>query len=79
MAGRRGRECDLASGPGRLCAALGITRALNGHDLSTPPLELRAGWTIPENRIGRSPRIGVTRARDWPLRFYVKGNEALSR
>jgi DNA-3-methyladenine glycosylase len=79
MARRRGRERDLTSGPGRLCEALGITRALNGHDLALPPLELHPGWSIPESRIGRSPRIGVTRARDWPLRFYVRGNEALSR
>ena len=79
MARRRAGASDLASGPGRLCQALGITGALYGHDLRLPPLELRAGWRIPDPEVAVSGRIGVRAAHDWPLRFYVRGNPAVSR
>lgn len=79
MAERRGRPHPLTSGPGRLCVALGISRALNGHDLSRPPLELLPGWSLPEARIGASSRIGITRAKEWQLRFCVLGSRAVSR
>ncbi len=72
MTARRGGRAPPAAGPGRLCEALGITRDLDGHDLSVPPLELVPGWSIPEARIGVSGRIGVTRAAAWPFRFYVR-------
>ena len=79
MAERRGRVDALASGPGRLCQALGITGALYGHDLRRPPLQLLAGWRVPPGHVGLSGRIGLRAAADWPLRFFVKGNPAVSR
>jgi DNA-3-methyladenine glycosylase len=79
MSDRRGRSSDLGSGPGRVGQALGVTGALDGHDLSTPPLRLMAGWTVPLSSVGVSPRIGITRAKDRPLRFYVLGNASVSR
>lgn len=79
MAARRGRRSTLCSGPARLCQALGIRGNLNGHDLTLPPLELQAGWAVAPERIGRSRRIGIREAKDWPLRFFVKGHPAVSR
>ena len=79
MAARRGRERDLASGPGRAGKAFGITDALDGHDLSSPPLRLLPGWSIPPGSIDVSPRVGVSQAKDWPLRFSVRGNVSVSR
>ena len=79
MAARRGRERDLASGPGRLGQAFGITDALNMHDLSSPPLRLLPGWPTPPESIDVSPRVGLSRAQDWPLRFSVRGNASVSR
>jgi DNA-3-methyladenine glycosylase len=79
MALRRGRHDALASGPGRLCQALGITGELYGHDLSRAPLALRPGWRIPDAEIAVSGRIGVRAAADWPLRFFVRGNPSVSR
>jgi DNA-3-methyladenine glycosylase len=72
------RVQDLARGPGRLCAALGIDRRLDGIDLcQVGPL-----WLGSEGRasgdIGQSKRIGITRAVDNPLRFYVRGNRFVS-
>lgn len=68
------RVRDVARGPGRLCAALAVDRRLDGIDLCRAgPLWLGTdGQTLHE--IGRSKRIGITRAADSPLRFYVRGN-----
>lgn len=78
MAARRGRERDLTSGPGRVGQAFGITDALDGHDFSSPPLRLLPGWPTPPESIDECPRVGVSRAQDWPLRFCVRGSAAVS-
>ena len=69
---------DLARGPGRLCAALAIDRRLDGIDLcQAGPL-----WLASDDRaadeVGQSTRIGLTRAADSRLRFYVRGNPFVS-
>lgn len=80
MRDRRGtRDRDLARGPGRLTQALGITGALNGHWLDSPPLTVLDAPAVPADRIEAGPRIGITRAADWPLRFTVQGSRFLSR
>jgi DNA-3-methyladenine glycosylase len=72
------RVGDLARGPGRLCAALAIDRSLDGVDLCTPgPLWLGDDGQ-PAGEIGLSTRIGLTRAADRPLRFYVRGSPFVS-
>ena len=72
------RVLDLARGPGRLSAALEIDRRLDGIDLCREgPL-----WLGSDDRatgeIGESKRIGITRAVDSLLRFYVRGNRYVS-
>ena len=79
MSRRRGREDLLASGPGRLCQALGITDELYGHPLNRPPLRLLQGWRVPEGLVQVAGRIGVGEAADWPLRFFVIGSTGVSR
>ena len=69
---------DLARGPGRLCAALSIDRRLDGIDLCRAgPLWLGYDGHPPE-AIGHSKRIGISRAADSPLRFYVLRNPFVS-
>ncbi len=77
MAARRGRDADLCNGPGRLAQALGITMRQNYHDLARPPIQLRPGEPVADAEVGTSGRIGVSRAADWPLRFFVKGHSAV--
>ncbi|MDE2652672.1 MAG: DNA-3-methyladenine glycosylase [Gemmatimonadetes bacterium] len=77
MARRRGRTTDLCSGPGRLAQALGITMRHNYHDLAQPPVRLLPGAPVEESRTGTSGRIGVSRAGDWPLRFFIRGHPAV--
>ena len=79
MAARRGRTRDLCSGPARLCQALGVTGALDGHFLDRAPLRLIPRKPVPAGSVARSPRIGVTRARDRELRFFLQGNPHVSR
>jgi DNA-3-methyladenine glycosylase len=82
MRARRGtprHDRDLANGPGKLCAALGVTGEHNGLALDQPPLCIRADMTIPDEEVLVTPRIGITRAADWPLRWVVKGSAYASR
>lgn len=79
MARRRGRPAPLAAGPGRLCQALGITGEYYGHDLTRRPLRLLGGWSVPDAEVGVSGRIGVSRAADRPLRFFVRASAGVSR
>lgn len=67
----------LCSGPGRVCQALGVTRALDGHRLDRPPFRLLAADTPVEVVAG--PRIGISKARDVPWRFGLAGSRFVSR
>ena len=72
------REVDLTNGPGKLCQALGIDGALDGARLDRGPLRIRSGESIPDTDVGVSARIGITRAAEWPLRWFVRGNAYVS-
>jgi DNA-3-methyladenine glycosylase len=82
MARRRRVPADsprLASGPGNLTRALGITLRHNRADLTRgrltiePPVEPR-GFTI-----AAGPRVGITRSRNLRLRFWIAGHRCVSR
>ena len=67
----------LCSGPGKLCQALGVTRAHNGMALSQAPFELlpaEAGLPLVAG-----PRIGISKAVDVPWRFGLAGSKFVSR
>jgi DNA-3-methyladenine glycosylase len=74
-------DSHLARGPGNLCRALGIDRALNGADLARSPLSLHAGRSFSATEVRRSARIGIAYAGAYvskPWRFYVRGEPAVS-
>ena len=70
----------LTSGPGRLCQALGITRAgQNGLDITDPDSELQfLDDGFRPRRIVATPRIGIRKAVERPHRFFIAGNEFVS-
>lgn len=73
---------QLAAGPARLTEALGVTREDYGWDLRRPPLYLRPGGLAPGEEVASGPRIGIDyagEARDYPWRFWIKGNPFVSR
>lgn len=76
---RTGRaDLELLRGPGNLARALGVDGTLDGHPLDLAPLRIFPGAGVREETIVRGPRIGITRAADWPLRFRVRGSPYVS-
>jgi DNA-3-methyladenine glycosylase len=76
------REEHLASGPGRLCRALGIDREMNGEDLTGERLFVRWGPGKLQTEIATSGRIGIEYAGEatgWPLRYFLPGHRSVSR
>lgn len=69
----------LCAGPGRLCEALGIDAGMNQQDLGGGRISIKASTPLPVRAVGSSPRIGVSKAADWPLRFFLQGSPWLSR
>jgi DNA-3-methyladenine glycosylase len=70
----------LTSGPGRLCQALGITRAnINGVDLTSAKsvLYIADDGYVPE-AVAVTPRIGISKASELPLRFVISENKFVS-
>ena len=73
---------NLTNGPGRLCMAMGITKAQNRHDLSLPPFFVEDAEAVSRSEVVRSTRVGVDYACDWKdklWRFYLKGNLFVSK
>ena len=70
---------DLTNGPGKVCAALGIDKALYGHDLTVEPLVLDFAPLLAGETIGRSPRVGISKNVDAPKRYFIEGNAFVSR
>ena len=76
---RRAAPHALARGPGCLATALDITRALDGTDLCAGEGPLWLGHAVrPRGKIGVSPRIGISRETDRPLRFFEVDNSSVS-
>ncbi len=72
---------NLANGPSKLCMAIGVSKELNGHDMTLLPLHIVGGESVPEKDIVNTTRIGVDYADDWkhkPWRFYIKDNAYIS-
>jgi len=69
---------DLASGPGRLTLAMGITRAHNGLDVTRGSLVVRQPIGGRPVEIAVARRIGIRHCADRPLRFLVRGNPFVS-
>jgi DNA-3-methyladenine glycosylase len=79
MAERRGvaDPRQLCSGPGKLCQALGVTRAHDGLPLDDAPFAMHPPVGAPKLVVG--PRIGISRAAELPWRFGLAGSRFLSR
>lgn len=71
----------LTQGPGRLCEALDIDRGQDGIDLTQSDicwLEETDAQCTRAWQTTASPRIGISRATEFPLRFFVDGNRFVS-
>jgi DNA-3-methyladenine glycosylase len=81
MRRRRGDISDreLCSGPGKLCQALAINRDLDAATMRQSLVIVRPPGRMEESRIAITPRIGITKAADWLLRFHLAGSLWTSR
>lgn len=70
---------NLCSGPGKLVQALGINMSLNGTSVVEGKVRFYELEESPTGRIIETARIGISRAVDWPLRFYLEGNKFVSK
>ncbi len=75
----KSREHELTNGPAKLCQALSIDKSLNGHDMRHSPLEIVLTPPLRSNLITQTGRIGISQAKDTPWRFYITGNEFVSK
>jgi DNA-3-methyladenine glycosylase len=66
---------ELCSGPGKLCQAFGITKALNGTKLNDK-IKILPGKK--PKKIKRTSRIGIKRGTELDWRFYIPNNEWVS-
>ncbi|HET8884365.1 MAG TPA: DNA-3-methyladenine glycosylase [Candidatus Saccharimonadales bacterium] len=80
LAERRGGKTgiEVTNGPAKLCQALGIDLRMNGHDLKRSPLRLRMQPALSQNKITRTTRIGISKAKDVRWRFYITDNPFVS-
>ena len=84
MRARRHLQPDrnLTNGPGKLCIAMGIDRQLDKSDLLGDRVWIEDYETVSRGRILKGPRIGIDYAEEWvsaPWRFWIKGNEYVSK
>jgi DNA-3-methyladenine glycosylase len=79
------RDRDLCNGPAKLCQAMGIVGAENGTDLlargrgGSTGVRLLDDGTPPPKSPAQGRRIGIRVAQEEPWRFWVAGDENVSR
>jgi DNA-3-methyladenine glycosylase len=79
--GAKAKLSNLTNGPGRLCMAMGISKAQNRADLTAPPFYIQDAPKVAASDIVEATRIGVDYAADWKdraWRFYIRGNRFVS-
>jgi DNA-3-methyladenine glycosylase len=79
-------DTQLTNGPGKLCSALRIDKTLDGVDLCDTKSDLWIGrhprhkkFLLSHGPMITATRIGITKAADLPLRFYLKGSAWVSK
>ncbi len=76
---RAHRDRDLTNGPGKLCLAMGIVGEMNGTSLRNGPIVIRSGEPVSDADVIVTPRIGITQAAEWPLRYLVRDDPYVSK
>ena len=82
MRARRPRaksDRELTNGPGKLCLAMGIDADMDGLSLRSGPILIRAGHPVANEDVVVTPRIGIVKAADWPLRYFVRDDPFVSK
>ena len=70
---------NLTNGPAKFCQAFGISKNENGLKLTDNTIFLTKGSYVKKSNIIQTTRIGITRAVDFPWRFYITNNPYVSK
>ncbi len=81
MMKRRGKDdiSELCSGPSKLVQSMGITKADYGKPIFTGSFRLKLRNEVANLSIRSGPRIGISKAKDKPWRFWIQDNGFVSR
>jgi len=71
---RRAPQPDrlLTDGPGKVSQALGVTGSLDGQSMRRSGVEILRMARVPASHVTIGPRVGISKAVEWPLRFRVR-------
>ncbi len=71
----------IGAGPGRLARALLLNKSFNGMDLTNrdSPVFIAEGDPVPDRDVVTTTRIGITKAADFPWRYYVSPSRFVSK
>lgn len=72
-------EKDLCSGPAKLVQAMGITKQDYGKPLYKGNLFIKKSLSLSAKQISVGPRVGISKAKDLPWRFWIKDNQFVSK
>jgi len=72
------KDRDLTNGPGKLCLAMGIDGSMSGCSLRDGPVVMRVGEPVSDDEVVVTPRVGITQAAEWPLRYFVRDDPFVS-
>jgi len=70
---------NLSNGPAKFCQAFGIARKENGVELLDGKIIITAGKPVPSKLIKRSSRIGIQQGTEKKWRFFIAGNQWVSK
>jgi len=70
---------NLMSGPGKLTRALAIDRSSNGKNLFNEEFFIEDAPSLPENSIGTSSRVGISKSKELPWRKFILNNPHVSK
>lgn len=76
---REKQGVEMTNGPAKLCQALGIDRRINGHDLAKEPIQLFMRPPLADDMVTTTTRVGISKAKDLPWRFYESASDFVSR
>ena len=75
---RARRDVDLANGPAKLCQAFAIDGEHNGLHLDGSVVGIADAPRLPESAILVTTRVGISRGRELPWRFFIDGSRCVS-
>ncbi len=72
-------KVNLLNGPAKICMAFNITKENNGADLLGDDFFILDSPVVPEQEIVTTKRVGISKSKELPWRFYINNSKFISR